>query len=841
MEQKLLIIDGNSLVNRAFYALPFLSNSKGQFTGAVYGFANMLSKILTDEKPTHIVVAFDYSRKTFRNDIFAEYKGTRKPMPEELRPQIALLKEMLGIMEITCLEQQGIEADDIIGTLSKLVSFKKLILSGDKDVFQLINKTTHVIFTKKGISETEVVTEENIKQIYGYNPQNVVDLKALMGDNSDNIPGVAGIGPKTAIDLIEKYSNLDGVYSNLSQLKGALLDKLSSSKEIAYISKQLATIKTDCNLEGFDLEKCKVIFPFKEKVFSYFEDLEFNSLTKRAELFENIEIKEKKSKEEIVELKNLEDVLSLVDGIKKSKMLCFNLQNKIQFSCKNNKTYFISTELNFFSSPLEINDVLNALKEVFEDEKIAKITYDLKTQLHTLSKLKIYLKGDIFDIAIANYLINAGTKSSLVPVNAGLMEAIALSSKKQLKELDLIDLYNKIELPLTYVLFDMEKEGFKIDKNSLEELSIKYTQELADITKEIYNLTGTEFNVNSPKQLAEVLFSKLGLKSYLNKKLSTNIEVLNELSNQHPVIPFVMRYRKLFKLSSSYIESYKTMVKEEGDIIHTIFNQTLTSTGRLSSSEPNLQNIPIRDDEGKNLRKLFISKYDNGVLVSADYNQIELRLLAAFSSDENMIEAYKQGKDIHTKTASQIFGVPESQITPNMRRDAKAVNFGIVYGISDFGLATDIGTSRKKAKDYIEKYFQNYSRVKTYMDANIEKAKQDGFIRTIFKRIRKIPEINASNYQLRQFGERVAMNMPLQGSASDIIKVAMINVFEKMKKQNLKSKLILQIHDELIIDTHPDEVDIVKKLLKDCMENVVSLQVDLPVEVNSGKTWFECK
>ena len=841
MEQKFLIIDGNSLVNRAFYALPFLSNSKGQFTGAVYGFANMLTKILSEEKPTHIVVAFDYSRKTFRNEIYAEYKGTRKPMPEELRPQIVLLKEMLDVMGITRIEREGIEADDIIGSLSKNVPFKTIILSGDKDVFQLIDSTTDVIFTKKGITETEVVTTENIKTIFGYYPQNVTDLKALMGDSSDNIPGIAGVGPKTALDLIEKYQDLDGIYQNLSSVKGLLLEKLSSSKEIAYMSKRLATIKTDFTFDHFDIENCKVIFPFKKEVFSYFEDLEFNSLIKKTEIFENAPVKEKKTKEELLEFKTLQDIQDFKKLVLQQKSLCFVLQDKLQFSCQNNKTYFLTTELNFFSSPLELDEVILAFKDIFENAEISKTTYDLKTQMHILSKFDIALNGEIFDISIADYLINAGVKYETAPVNAGLMADKENQSKKQLKELDLLDLYYNIELPLTYVLFDMEQAGFKIDESSLQELSEKYKQELAEITKQIYALTETEFNVNSPKQLAEVLFNKLGLKSYLNKKLSTNIEVLNEISNQHPVIPLVIRYRKLFKLSSTYIESYKTIVSKTGNIIHTVFNQTLTSTGRLSSSEPNLQNIPIRDDEGKNLRKLFISKYENGVLVSADYNQIELRLLAAFSGDENMVESYRQGKDIHTKTASQIFAIPENMITANMRREAKAVNFGIVYGISDFGLATNIGISRKKAKDYIEKYFANYPKVKIYMDENIELAKKDGMIRTLFKRIRKVPEIAASNYQLRQFGERVAMNMPLQGSASDIIKKAMIKTWEKMKHLNLQSKLILQIHDELIIDTHPDEVEVVKKLLKECMEHVVTLQVDLPVEVSSGKTWFDCK
>lgn len=840
MDKKFLIIDGNSLINRAFYGLPLLTNSKGQFTGAIFGFIKILIKLLEEQKPTHVLVAFDHARKTFRNNLYPEYKAKRSATPSELVVQIQMLKDLLDKMGIKRYEQEGIEGDDIIGTVCALSPYQNCILSGDKDVFQLINDKTKVIFTVKGISETQVLGEDNLKDIFGYSPKMVVELKALMGDNSDNIPGVSGIGLKTAISLLEKHKSLDAIFENVNQEKGALHEKLVNGKELAFISKTLATIKRDCQLVDFCIDDCEYKMPFSHEVFSLFEDYEFKSLIKRPELFEQTKLL-KTIKEERINIVSLNEIDNIILQAKQSKQFAFYMLSSFEISAIENKLYNLDNTFSMFSTPIEIEKVLDKLKIVLEDESIEKITYDLKKHLHLFYNHNIKLKGDIFDVSISEYLVNAGNKyeTNYLGVNEYFSRKQNLLT--QMAELELTKLYYEMEMPLTFVLFEMENQGFKIDQNALNELAEKYELQIKELTNKIYEVAETTFNINSPKQLAEILFNKLKLKSYYNKKLSTNIEVLNDLSNQHPIISLVIKYRKIFKLYSTYIDSYKKIVAMSGDVIHTIFNQTLTSTGRLSSSEPNLQNIPIRDDEGRNLRKIFVSNFDGGSLVSADYNQIELRLLASFSGDENMINTYKNGKDIHSITASQIFDVPIELVSRDLRRDAKAVNFGIIYGMSDYGLATALSISRKQAKEYIEKYFANYPKVKVYMENNIAKAKENGLIRTLFNRLRRINEINSSNFQLRQFGERVAMNMPLQGSASDIIKKAMICVYNALKNNNLKSKVILQIHDELIIDCAPDEVEIVKQLLRSNMENVVSLPVSLPVEVSEGKTWFDCK
>lgn len=840
MEEKFLIIDGNSLINRAFYGLPLLTNSKGQYTGAIFGFIKILIKLIDKQRPSHILVAFDHARKTFRNNLYEGYKAKRSATPPELVVQIQMLKELLDKMGIKRCEQEGIEGDDIIGTVCALSPYQNFILSGDKDVFQLINNKTKVIYAVKGIGDTQILNKDNLKDFFGYTPEMVVELKALMGDSSDNIPGISGIGLKTAISLLEKHKSLNAIFENIDAEKGVLREKLENGKDSAFISKTLASIKTDCELENFNIDDCEYKMPFSQEVFSLFEDYEFKSLLKRPELFEQVEVK-KTIKEEKINIANLDQFDEIILQAQKTKQFAFYMLSAFEMSAQKGKLFVLDNTYSMFNAPLEIGDVLKKIKLVLENESIAKTTYDLKKHLHLFSSHNIELKGNIFDIAISEYLVNAGNKYETNFLGANEYFTRKQSLLKQMEELELTKLYNEMEMPLTYVLFEMEKQGFKIDCKALEELSEKYQAQIKELTNQIYEIAGTTFNINSPKQLAEILFNKLQLKSYYNKKLSTNIEVLNDLTNQHPIISLVIKYRKIFKLYSTYIDAYKKIVAASGDVMHTVFNQTLTSTGRLSSSEPNLQNIPVRDDEGRNLRKIFISNFDGGSLISADYNQIELRLLASFSLDENMINAYKSGKDIHSITASQIFGIPIEMVTKELRRDAKAVNFGIIYGMSDYGLATAINKTRRQAKDYIEKYFATYPKVKVYMENNVAKAKENGMIRTLFNRLRRIGEINSSNFQLRQFGERVAMNMPLQGSASDIIKKAMINVNNALKNNSLKSKIILQIHDELIVDCAANEVDIVKELLKTNMENVVSLPVSLPVEVSMGKTWFDCK
>lgn len=831
MKDKFLIVDGNSLAYRAYYAMPFLTSPEGTNTGAVFGFFNMLLKAIEDNTPNYIAVAFDFSKHTFRTEIFKDYKGTRQETPPELREQFPIIKELLKKLKIAVFEMENIEADDIIGTLAKSSkTTKNLILSGDRDLLQLIDTNTEVLLTKHGTTSTKSMMLESLKEEMHITPSQVVDLKALMGDNSDNIPGVKGVGPKTAQDLIEAYGTLENVYKHIDELKGSLKEKLIKDKEMAFLSYTLAKIKTDVELD-FKLENLKLHYPFDVSIKEDFKRFGFGMFLKR-NIYAEVKEVEEKSQSKNIEI----DSLEILDNLKFSSTFAFNFNENIEFSTNSDTIYTLKKTFDLFSKNIETNDVILKLKNVLEDDSILKLTSDLKQELHLLKPLGIEVKN-VFDLKLGAYLIG-GSKNITTSTNTyfELYEDI----KTKLKNLDLEKLYYNIELPLLYVLYDMESAGFKINSKELLELSDKYTKELSELENSIQELAGEQFNVKSPKQLASILFDKLGLKAkFFHKKNSTNIDVLNELISEHPIVPLIIRYRKIQKLHSTYIEPYIELVKNSGDIIHTVFNQTLTATGRLSSSEPNLQNIPVRDDEGKLLRKLFISRFDGGNIISADYNQIELRLLAHYSGDEKLVNAYKENKDIHTLTASQVFGVPESEVTPTQRRSAKAVNFGIIYGISDFGLSRNANLSRKEAKLYIEKYFATYPSVKEYMDSNVKFARENGYIKTIMGRIRRIPEINSNVYQTRQFGERVAMNMPLQGSASDIIKMAMIKVEEALK--NLKSKLILQIHDELIVDTYPGEESTVKQILKDCMENVVTLKVPLPVDINVGKTWFDCK
>ena len=831
MKDKFLIVDGNSLAYRAYYAMPFLTSPEGTNTGAVFGFFNMLLKAIEDNTPNYIAVAFDFSKHTFRTEIFKDYKGTRQETPPELREQFPIIKELLKKLKIAVFEMENIEADDIIGTLAKSSkTTKNLILSGDRDLLQLIDTNTEVLLTKHGTTSTKSMTLESLKEEMHITPSQVVDLKALMGDNSDNIPGVKGVGPKTAQDLIEAYGTLENVYKHIDELKGSLKEKLIKDKEMAFLSYTLAKIKTDVELD-FKLENLKLHYPFDVSIKEDFKRFGFGMFLKR-NIYAEVKEVEEKSQSKNIEI----DSLEILENLELSNTFAFNFNGNIEFSTNSDTIYTLKKNFDLFSKSIETNDVILKLKNVLEDDSILKLTSDLKQELHLLKNLGIEVKN-VFDLKLGAYLIG-GSKNITTSTNTyfELYEDI----KTKLKNLDLEKLYYNIELPLLYVLYDMESAGFKINSKELLELSDKYTKELSELENSIQELAGEQFNVKSPKQLASILFDKLGLKAkFFHKKNSTNIDVLNELASEHPIVPLIIRYRKIQKLHSTYIEPYIELVKNSGDIIHTVFNQTLTATGRLSSSEPNLQNIPVRDDEGKLLRKLFISRFDGGNIISADYNQIELRLLAHYSGDEKLVNAYKENKDIHTLTASQVFGVPESEVTPIQRRSAKAVNFGIIYGISDFGLSQNANLSRKEAKLYIEKYFATYPSVKEYMDSNVKFARENGYIKTIMGRIRRIPEINSNVYQTRQFGERVAMNMPLQGSASDIIKMAMIKVEDALK--NLKSKLILQIHDELIVDTYPGEESTVKQILKDCMENVVTLKVPLPVDINMGKTWFECK
>ena len=835
MSDRLLIVDGNSIANRAFYALPFLSNHKGEPSGAVFGFANILIKIINQENPTYVVIAFDHARKTFRNELYSEYKMQRKATPEELISQFPRIKEMLESMQIKIVEQAGIEADDIIGTIAKNTACEKIILSGDRDLLQLIDDKTTVWLTKKGVSEVDKVDKEQLKSKYNMIPEQVIDLKALMGDASDNIPGVKGVGEKTALSLIEEYGNLDNVYNNIETIKGKLKEKLILDKDMAYLSKKLATIKVDCDID-FKLDECKLHFPFTEKVYKFFKEMNFVSLMNNPSLFNNNTEEPIEKKKQVEKIEITKENLHIFKNFS-DKYFCYDLQNG-EFLI-DNKIYYLNKNISMFDEDVTIEDLLKEIKYILEDKNILKIVYSAKNDLHLLSNYKNINLVNYFDLSIGEYIINAGLKTNDSPVLDQYYSRY-LEILNQIKSMKLDFIYNDIEKPLIEILFSMEMEGFRINESRLKELDKEFSEKLSSLTNKIYQEAGEEFNIKSPKQVAYILFEKLGIKAYNNRKNSTKAVVLEELKHI-PLVNDILTYRKYAKIKNTYIDVYEKLIKENGDIIHTTFNQTLTSTGRLSSSEPNLQNIPTRDDYGKNLRKIFVSKYENGKIISADYNQIELRLLADMSEEEELIEAYKNDKDIHKITASQIFHVPPLYVTDQQRREAKAVNFGIIYGISDYGLSQNIKTSVENAKIYIKSYFKRYPNVKNFMDQNVSYAKEHGYAITKFGRIRKIPELKSSKYFTRAFGERVAMNMPLQGTASDIIKLAMIKVYKRIKEENLKSQLILQIHDELIIDCFPGEEEKVTTILKNEMENVTKLKVPLVVSIGIGESLYDCK
>lgn len=847
--EKFVIIDGNNLMFRAFYALPQLSNFDGEISNAVFGFTNMLVKVIKEEKPKYIAVAFDVAKKNFRHEKFAQYKGTRKQTPPELISQFPIAKELLKKMKICVVEQEGLEADDLMGCLSRQFDTENIIVSADRDSFQLINENTQVMCPLKGITETIMLNMNNIEEFYGVKASQVVDLKSLMGDTSDNIPGVSGVGEKTAKTLIQKYDTLDNIYTHIDEITGKLKEKLINDKEQAYLSQDLATIVTNQKL-NYSLENFEYEFPFNYEVLEMFKRYQFNSLLKRDDLFvENVEVKKENVQIEVVDDETKLDLL--IAKLEQSQDFAFYMdRSSTQIFLDHEYKIFCGEDL--LSSGINFQLFLDKIKPILENENIKKIVFDAKSLKHYLINFGIELKNIEFDCLIARYLINSIAKPNVTILD--VMNECGISSEcygyalsyikdkyyAKLEKMDLFHLYYDIELPLMELLFDMEMQGFKVDKEELQSLEVKYRAEIVETEKQIYDVAGYKFNIFSPKQLGEVLFDKFDLNIPSNKKKSTSIEVLNEIVDKHPIVSLIIRYRTITKLYNTYILGFLNLLDSKNKI-HTIFNQTLTSTGRLSSSEPNLQNIPVRTEEGRGLRKVFVPSEKDGFIVSADYSQIELRLLASFSGDEKLIEAYNMGQDIHARTASEIFGVPINEVSSELRRQAKAINFGIVYGISDFGLSQNIGISRKEASNYIKLYFERYPKIESYMKANVEFCKEHGFIKTICGRIRPIPEINSSNYNVRTFGERAAMNMPLQGSASDIIKMAMVKIFEKFNEQNLKSKIILQVHDELVVDCYPGELDIVKQILKDNMENVVDLSVKLTVNIECGKTWYDAK
>lgn len=836
--QKLVLIDGNSLINRAFYAMPLLSSKDGVYTNAVYGFMNMFFKMLSDEKPTHVAVAFDVHAKTFRHELFSEYKGTRKPSPPELPPQIELLRSLLNDMGVKTYAKAGIEADDIIGTLCKATDVKTVILTGDKDSFQLVDSSTEVHFTKRGITDVEVYNHKNFLEKVGYTPKQVIEYKALRGDTSDNIPGVSGIGEKTATELVVEYGDIDNLYANLDNIKGKLKEKLELGKDSAYFSRTLATIKTDCDIDT-SLQVMALNLPFSNTAKKRFIELGFKSVQKSEYFSEEQVVKTV----EVIEVENLEELngktaLSVYDGTDKISMF------------DGEKEYKITLRRTLLDDGFAPADAYNAINNCLKEKTVI---YDVKSFMHKIKDIGREVRFIYEDLSVLKYLVDfsggaekledvISSYSKSLETPAFSIHQIFIELKEKLGEEE--SLYYDVELPLIEVLFSMESVGFKVDYDALTLQGDEFRKQLNELEKSIKEMTGEPtLNVNSPKQLGEVLFEKMKIGKGKKTKTgySTSQDVLSELEDGNPVISLILKYRSIQKLLSTYIEGFKPLINKTTGIINTSFNQTVTATGRLSSKEPNLQNIPVRDELGRNLRKFFASRHDGGMLVSADYSQIELRLLADFSNTKSLIDAFKEEKDIHTATASKVFGVMEKDVTADMRRKAKAVNFGVIYGISEYGLAKNVGCSPREAKEFIDAYFKEYPEVKKYMENAVLSARKTGYAQTLLKRKRYIREINSPNFGLRSFGERAAMNMPLQGSAADVIKLAMLKVYNRLKKENLKSKLILQIHDELIIDAVKEERELVQKILKEEMESAVHLKVKLTAVTGYGKTWYDAK
>ncbi len=849
--EKLVLIDGNSLLNRAFYAIRTFSTKDGLPTNGIFGFVKLLFKIIEDEHPELLVIAFDLHAPTFRHKMYADYKGTRKPMPEELVRQVEPLKELLRAMHICIAEKEGYEADDIIGTLSRAFPDKDvLIYTGDRDAYQLVREHVTVCFTKRGVSELGRLTPENFVQEVGLTPDQIVDGKALMGDHSDNIPGVRGIGIKCSLELLQKYGTLENIYAHLSELRPSVRSKLQSGKELALLSRTLATIDTAVPLDVSE-EDCRLHLPFPQEARAAFLRLEFRSLIDPAIFAGDASAPDGPGK---IEKVVCNDPSALPEGCTEEKLVALVFGADALHIAVRGREYLYPIKQDLLDGffPEQLKPVLERLLT----GQTALVTADCKQLLHRAAALGITPSAPIEDVLLLRYLNDSNRRPSTCEQLANefgcptdcLASALffaydeACSCAAGTAE---ETLYRTLELPLSHVLFDMEQTGVRVDISRFDEFSNKYRAELEELSKRIYALADSEpFNLNSTFRLSEILFDKLGYSTKGVKKnnrggYSTSAEVLEKLAEEHEIARLILRYREIQKLQSTYIDGIRPLVDRDG-IVHTTYNQMATTTGRLSSANPNLQNIPVRRENGRELRKLFIPREGN-IFVDADYSQIELRLLAHFSQCPALVDAYKHGKDIHAATASQVFGVPQAEVTPAMRRSAKAVNFGIIYGISAFGLAKDLGITAPEAQRYIDKYFEMYPEVKEYMQENVRRAKQDGYVTTILGRKRIIPELKSSNFNLRVFGERAAMNMPLQGSAADIIKIAMLNVFERLRREGLRAKLVLQVHDELVIDVPQDEAERVTLLLREEMEHAVALRVPLTVELTTGVNWYEAK
>ena len=883
MSEKLLLIDGHSILNRAFYGVPPLNNAAGIPTNAIYGFLNIMFKIIDEEKPDYITVAFDLKEPTFRHKMYAEYKGTRKPMPEELHKQVPLIKETLKAMGIKTVELAGYEADDLLGTLAGLGEKKGLdvsVLSGDRDLLQLATKKVKIRIpkTKKGQTEIEDYYEDDVVKTYGVTPVEFIDLKALMGDTADNIPGVPGVGEKTATAIITEYKNIENAYANVENIKPARAkNSLSEHYDMAVLSKKLATINVEAPIE-YNFEEAKTSNFYTPEAYELFKKYEFKSMLLR---FDSETVADANDEVEYREITEFAEINNFFDNIIDNKMsVALELTGDTHIRgisvTTENETAYIE-ECGFFTSSMleeKVYAIVKNCKEIYFS--------GLKEQLHLLDNTyELENKKELYDTEIGSYILNPNRDSyeydslyseynpkrgissrtdilakmtpqaayekdhdafvKYVTTKTYAIFTYAEKINEQIKADDMWKLYTDIEMPLVYVLYEMQKNGIRVNKEELKEYGDKLQVRIEELEQSIHRLADDDFNINSPKQLGEVLFVKMGLPNGKKTKTgySTSADVLEKIKNEHEIVPQILEYRQLVKLKSTYADGLENYICDDGRI-HGKFNQTITATGRISSTDPNLQNIPIRMELGREIRKVFVPE-EGYRFVDADYSQIELRVLAHMSDDRHLIEAYNSDEDIHKITASQVFKVPLDEVTPRLRSNAKAVNFGIVYGISSFGLSEDLSISKKEAAEYIKSYFENYGRVKEFMDETVEHAKENGYVVTLFNRRRPVPELKSGNFMTREFGKRIAMNSPIQGTAADIIKIAMINVYKRLKRENLKSRLLLQIHDELLIEALDNEIVRVKQIMEEEMVNAVKLKVALQIDMHEGNSWFDAK
>ena len=940
--KKLLLIDGNSIMNRAFYGImgsKMLMTKDGKYTNAIYGFLAIMFKIMDDLNPDYMAVSFDLKCPTLRHKMYSEYKANRHGMPNELAEQMPIIKEVLKAMNIDIVEKEGYEGDDILGTLAKYGENQNMdvvILSGDRDTFQLATDkvTIRIPRTKAGKTETEDYDKKKVMEEYGLPPKALIEVKGLQGDSSDNIPGVPGIGPKTAISLIQKYKTIENMYEAIEQgkddLKGKQKENIVNNKEMALLSKTLGTIDTNVPITD-SLEELKVEEWDRKKVLEIFENLNFKRYIERFNLYEDSVQGEKKEEPKdlfkIVRVNYAEELnIDKIEGKNENKS---NIENDTNLSGKENEVNKVSvkfveqrvkelkkcvyslgeidtqdenqiikkdiTSISIYDyEKKEVyyiknqdEEFVSILKNIFEDEEIEKYGYKMTYMYIILRQIGIIPRNMKYDIEVASYILNPTDgkypietlSEQYVNLNvekylstngieekneqmtlfeakeetkdvqmykqtlyAYLIWEIAQKTKKELEENDELELFEKIDMPTVEVLSDMQWNGMYVEKDELEEFGKSLKDGIEILTQEIYNLAGEEFNIKSPKQMGEILFEKLKLPVVKKTKsgYSTDVDVLEKLRNEHPIIEKILDYRQLTKLDSTYVEGIKPYINPKTKRIHSFFHQTITATGRISSTEPNLQNIPTRIEFGKRLRKVF-KPAEGKIYIDADYSQIELRVLAHLSEDEHMIAAFKNGEDIHKQAASKVFGIPQEEVTKEQRSSAKAVNFGIVYGISEFGLGEQLGIGRKKAKEYIEQYLTEYAGVRKFMNDSVEKAKTLGYTETMFNRRREIKELSSNNYMVRQFGERAAMNTPVQGTAADIMKIAMIKVLNELKSRNLKTKIVLQVHDEMMLEAPIEEKDEVKEIIKECMESATTLKVPLVAEVVEASNWYECK